>query len=105
MLRVDDLGNDTTIDARVGQSFQVCLQENPTAGYRWRLKQDGAPTCTLVSDSFDPGLGKPGEPGTHRWTFRVDSAGAASIHMTYRRAWEKEDAARTFTLTVRGTSS
>ncbi len=105
MIRVDDLANGTSIDARVGQSVEVRLQETPSTGYRWKLEQTGAPVCALSSDSFAPGLGKPGSPGTHSWTFRVDSEGAAAIRLTCRRAWEKEESPRTFILTVRGTQS
>ncbi len=105
MMRVDESGNGTTIEIRVGDSFEVYLPENPTAGFRWRLDESRTPNWVLLGDSFEPGRGAQGKPGAHCWTFRMNSVGAASIRMTYRRAWETENAGRIFTLTVLGTSS
>jgi predicted secreted protein len=64
--------------------------------------QAGEPVCKLLSDSFTAGLDAPGQSGVHRWTFQAVAAGTASIRMIYRRAWETDEAARTFTLDVSG---
>ena len=88
----------------MGQSLEIRLEENPTSGYRWHVVQAGEPVCKTVSDSFAPGIGAPGQPGVHRWTFQTVAAGTASIRLIYRRAWETNEAARTFTLDLRVSS-
>lgn len=90
-----------TVETTVGQEVAIGLPENPTAGFRWRLVRDGGPVCALRDEVFDPGREAPGQPGVHRWRFKVVAPGVATIELAYRRAWESAPgAARTFTLRV-----
>jgi inhibitor of cysteine peptidase len=83
----------------VGQTFEICLGENPTTGYRWRRDAEGAPVVALIGDTFEAGGGPPGAGGVHRWLFRAETTGVATIAFSYRRPWDKNEApARTFAL-------
>lgn len=86
-----------------GLTFQIRLEENPTAGYRWQVVADAAPTCTLVGDSYEAPAGRaPGRPGLHSWTFRVQQAGKASIELIMRRSWESgAPPAKAFRVTIK----
>ena len=101
MLTLDERSNGQTVEAVPGQEVEIRLQENPTAGFRWRIEQTGEPVCTLVGDRFDPGLEAPGQPGAHSWKFQVIAAGTGAIKLAYRRSWGDSSAgAQTFTLSV-----
>lgn len=85
-----------------GQTFEISLSETRTAGFRWIIKSSGEPVCRLVKDSFDNPSTTPGRSGTHQWTFMVDTPGAATIELAYRRQWLDESSpARTYTLRIR----
>ena len=86
----------------VGQTFEICLGENPTAGYRWRRDLEAPTVAALIGDSFEAGGGPPGASGVHRWRFRAETPGTATLGFSYRRPWETEQApARTFALVIR----
>ncbi|HVN80911.1 MAG TPA: protease inhibitor I42 family protein [Terriglobia bacterium] len=97
MLVLDEHSNSQTIGAILGQELEIRLQENPTAGFRWRFVQTGEPVCTLLSDRFDPGREAPGQAGVHSWKFKAITEGTATIKLVYCRSWENvTDAARSF---------
>lgn len=98
----DESSNGREFTLAQGQTFQIRLEENPTAGYLWELAADAAPTCTLISDSYEAPAGHvPGRPGLHSWTFRTHQAGKATIQLVMRRSWESRAApAKTYRITV-----
>ena len=101
MLILDEHRNGQTVRAVLGQEVEIRLQENPTAGFRWRVVQAGEPVCTLLSHSFDPGLEAPGQAGVHTWKLKTIAEGTAKIKLVYRRPWEKNArVARTFALSL-----
>ena len=103
MLQIDQRANSTEVTLAVGQILEIALAENPTTGFRWGLKQSGAPACTPTGDSYDPpaasGVGK---AGVRRWRFAGAQAGSGSIELIYRRAWERgTPPAQVFRITVK----
>jgi predicted secreted protein len=102
VLTIDETSNGQKLDAVLGQTVEICLIENPTTGFRWRLAQAGGPVGTLLRDAFEPGQHAPGQPGIHRWQFQVATAGSGLVRFVYRRSWEDDAAAtRVFTVTLR----
>ena len=102
MLHIDAAANGQEIEVMVSQSFEVCLPENPTTGFRWVIGSEGKPVCTLVSDQFQAAGHTPGQGGSHCWQFQVVQAGKGTLTLSYQRPWEKTDTAtQTFTLQVR----
>jgi inhibitor of cysteine peptidase len=89
---VVQVGQDSVIQARVGQEFTIELRANATTGYSWALAdslQQG--TLALVRDEYvaDPApAGMAGSGGRERWTFRALSPGETTIYMRYARSWE-----------------
>ena len=101
VLRIDETRNGQTLEAAPDQIVEICLAENPTTGFRWRLAPAGGPVATLVHDAFEPGRQAPGQPGIHRWQFKVAAAGSGQVRFVYRRSWEDDSAAaRVFTVTL-----
>jgi inhibitor of cysteine peptidase len=98
---IDETSNGQTLEAALGQTVEICLEENPTTGFRWRMAQAGGPVSTLLRDAFEPGRQAPGQPGIHRWQFKVAAAGSGPVRFVYRRSWEDDSVAtRVFTVTL-----
>jgi inhibitor of cysteine peptidase len=98
LLTAADSGKEMSLG--VGETFEIDLAENPTAGYRWRLDASPAAVLENVSDSFEAGK-KPGEEGMHHWILRAADAGSGKIAGRYQRSWATDDApARTFSVRV-----
>jgi inhibitor of cysteine peptidase len=92
-LVIDETSNGRTLEAALGQTVEICLTENPTTGFRWRMAQAAEPVGTLLCDAFEPGRQAPGQPGIHRWQFKVVAAGSGPLRFVYRRSWEDDAAA------------
>jgi inhibitor of cysteine peptidase len=90
------------IKVATGQTFEVSLTENRTAGFVWNIKCGGEPVCRVVKDSFEDSSAMPGKSGIHRWQFKVDAPGTATIELVYQRPWQDKSApARIYTLRIR----
>ena len=102
VLAIDQTSNGQTLEAALGQTVEISLEENPTTGFRWRMAQAGGPVGTLLGDAFIPGRQAPGQPGIHRWQFKIEAAGSGLIRFVYGRSWEEvAAAARVFTVTLK----
>jgi inhibitor of cysteine peptidase len=101
VLTIDETRNGQTLEAAPGQTVEICLKENPTTGFRWRMAPAGGPAGTLLGDVFEPGRQAPGQPGIHRWQLKVAATGSGPVRFVYRRTWEEDSAAaRVFTVTL-----
>jgi inhibitor of cysteine peptidase len=101
MQQFNEAADAAEVDIPIGDVFEICLNENPTTGFRWNLESRGEPTCNLVKEFFSPISNAPGSPGTHHWNFKVVMPGTSTVGLAYRRHWQRVPPARTFTLTIR----
>jgi inhibitor of cysteine peptidase len=99
MLVLDESRNNGTADVLVGEQFQVQLSENPTTGYRWRLRSIERAACRVVQDAFETSQSGYGGGGTRRWTFAADQAAVAALHMELTLSGQQQPA-QTFDVTV-----
>src|SRR5579872_1311866 len=76
----------------VGQRFEVCLDENRTAGYRWGLRLSPELGVRLVGDRYERGEDLPGAAGTRRWEFEAERPAEGAITFEYARSWESAPA-------------
>ncbi|MEP6908214.1 MAG: protease inhibitor I42 family protein [Pseudoxanthomonas sp.] len=89
---------------RIGQSLAIELDSNASTGYGWELIDDGSPQLVpapvpVSAEVLPPPM--PGAGGMSRWRFRAVQAGTTTVHLVYRRDWEKEVApARTVSYRV-----
>ncbi len=105
MMRLQEDANGQELTFRVGETFEICLSETRTTGFKWALENKGEPVCTLLGESSDSPAGPPGRAGTHLWRFAAAQPGTATIVLHHRRPWEAaKEPARTFQLRVRVTS-
>lgn len=94
-----------TIDVKVGETIELTLPENPTAGFRWHVGTIDRSTCAIVSDTFrPPAKPAPGAGGVRIWQLKALRAGDCPVTLAYRRAWETGAPAQTFKSTLRITA-
>jgi len=106
MLRFEEKDSGQNVEIPLGNEFEVYLPENPTAGYRWSVVQNGLPVCTLIEQKFLPGLETTGQPGTQAWKFQCTALGAATLELVYRRSWEEATSSgASFVLHLTGTAN
>jgi inhibitor of cysteine peptidase len=100
-ITTDDNGKDITLPKN--GRLLVRLPGNPSTGYSWVLSGDPSP-LVLVTTDYQRGsqrTGMMGAPQTQQLRFTTNGSGTASLHLAYRRPWEKEVApAKTFSVTV-----
>ncbi len=77
--------------AQVGETFDVVLEGNATAGYRWELaKKEGGPDrVALLDETWAGDTSRAGGPTKQRFRFRADDEGPVTLVFHYRRPWEK----------------
>jgi inhibitor of cysteine peptidase len=103
MLALSEADADKTVDVVAGDTVEIQLPENATAGYRWTLETIDKSVCELIADErYGPGKLVPGAPGTHIWRLKAAHAGDCKIKIAYRRAWRSDTPPdRTFKLGLR----
>ena len=97
-----------TIEAKVGETFELMLCSNPTTGYQWEDPAVISNPAVLeqVSTAFvEPTVNADsqlvGAPGIQSWSFKALSAGTAQVLFTYSQPWEGGDkGAWSYTLNV-----
>ena len=92
MLQLDERSNGQTVSLQIGQTVEIGLSETPSTGFKWAIISKGEPACTLISDSFEPRVKKPGQPGFHRWQFQAIHVADGLVELHYSRPWEQSAA-------------
>ena len=55
VLTIDETSDGQKLETVLGQTVEICLKENPTTGFRWRIAQAGEPTGTLAGNPYGRG--------------------------------------------------
>lgn len=85
--------NNTAVAARVGDTIEVLLAENPSTGYRWEVAAFDNSVLSAEESRFSPAAGGAGAGGTRHMAFAVRDAGTGRIELVLRRSWEPAGAA------------
>lgn len=79
-------GQDSVIQARVGEEFVITLQSNPSTGNRWMLADSLDRIVRLKAQAYVPQQPvMPGSGGRERLTFVGVAAGETVIRLRYQR--------------------
>jgi inhibitor of cysteine peptidase len=100
--------NGKTLEAKVGDTVVLSLEENLSTGFGWRVsKEPDAAVLKVELSEAKSGKNKSpegklilGAPGTHEWTLRATGAGTATLTLDHMPPGGKSPA-ETFTITVR----
>ncbi len=101
-------GVSQTVTLGVGQTMDITLDSNPTAGYRWFLTQTPDPTVVAVQThafvADHDAQGRPGAGGREVFAIKGVSPGFSEMVLDYARPWEREQGkppAQSHRITVR----
>ena len=98
--RFTDADNGRSISVRTGELFEVALTSNPSTGFRWEAMPS---PCRIESRDFhipEERRARCGAAGTEKFLVRADFTGKCTLTFVYRRSWENEPPAKTFSLEV-----
>lgn len=96
-----DANNGETVEASVGNIFEVILESNATTGYSWNIATQDAKILESLGDPkyVRPAGAPPGAPGQQVFQFKVKGAGETKLVLHYNRPWEKDkEPAKLFSL-------
>lgn len=81
-----------TVQVKVGESFWISLESNPTTGYKWQFGTPVDTTLLKLSEQKyvpDPNPEKlMGRGGRDHWLFEAIKPGSAGISLQYLRPWD-----------------
>jgi predicted secreted protein len=100
---MDESSTAREIDLPTGETLEIRLRENRSAGFRWRLV-GRLPKYLTAEDEFlaPTPASPPGTSGVHVWKLKGTGEGSANIEFEYVRSWEGTDKTpRKFGVTVR----
>jgi predicted secreted protein len=91
-----------SVEAAVGETFEVELEGVPTSGFLWEAVVVPEDLVRLVGDDVDAAPGPIGGSAVQRFRFEALSAGEAELGFAYRRPWESKPPAeeRSFRVTI-----
>ncbi|HVN56198.1 MAG TPA: protease inhibitor I42 family protein [Anaerolineaceae bacterium] len=100
-ISIDQSENGETVPARVGDTIQVRLPENPSTGYLWKLASEVEPALRLISSDYtSPQTSAPGARGTRVYLFKAVQPGEAVIELEHKRPWEAGAGANRFAVHI-----
>jgi len=89
---VSEKDNNRQVKVPLDKALTICLNENPTTGFKWQMQSQAEGILNLVADDFTiPDTSKVGGGGTRRFQFRPVAVGRGTISLRYRRPWEATD--------------
>ena len=81
-----------TVPVHQGSAITIRLDENPTTGYRWDVKEGSNQIIEfqkseyLIESETETGRG-----GTRIFRFKAKSIGEETVQLKLRRSWEPDD--------------
>lgn len=90
--QLSERNNGEVVDAHVGDSIELCLNEVASGGYRWMLESDGGAVLDASEPSYEFAPGEVGGRSIARFRFTVSSGGRSALRLGYRRPWESDAA-------------
>jgi inhibitor of cysteine peptidase len=98
---VGEADSGKTIDASVGDTIEVTLDENPSTGYQWEMTASaGLKQTSTEYQGPTESPAQPGAGGVHVWKYSVDQAGTQTIGGVYRGPGTDAETGGEFKLTI-----
>ena len=93
--------NNKTVKLKIGQTFSIQLEGNPTTGYDWQIKKSAGNVVEITNDlNYQPNSNRVGGGGIYQISFQIINKGSQSINLEYLRPWEKVKADDTYNLHI-----
>jgi predicted secreted protein len=92
--------NNGTAPLRVGETFQIVLEANPSTGYTWQVAGVDTSILQLGDVEFRPTSDLLGAPEEQIIPFTALRSGETAVDLRYKRPWEKETRLQNFVVNV-----
>jgi len=81
-----------TLNATVGQEFEIKLGANPSTGYNWLISKLDKNFLEVTGQDFVPNApaGVVGSPGTAVFKLKALKAGTTELTLQYKRSWSPD---------------
>ena len=101
-VEIGELGQNASVQLRVGDTLRVVLPSTPSTGYSWQPSGDDTASAVQVKSSkYDAGQSRPGASGTQTITLTAKAPGQDHLRLNYVRPWEKgAKPARTYAVSI-----
>ncbi len=98
-LGASDQGRHLVLSAE--DVVRVRLEENPTTGFRWRVRPGTGAGLVACGDDFVPvGGDAVGAGGERQLSFRPERAGTVRLELELVQAWQPQDPRGSFEVTL-----
>jgi inhibitor of cysteine peptidase len=81
---------DKLIKTKIGETFTIELESNPTTGYQWQEKFDET-KLKLLEKKTNLHSNSIGASTTEVLSFQALTDGVSTINLDYKRIWETEN--------------
>jgi len=88
MPSLTEADNGRTVDLRVGETVEVKLPENATAGYRWAIDRLDPGIVAAKESKPDYPSDQVGSAGKAQFAFKAIKAGSGEVLLKYWRHFE-----------------
>jgi inhibitor of cysteine peptidase len=83
----------STIDTKIGDTFQINLTSNPSTGYSWKIEKLDQSILKFIKEDFLPcAYSAEGTSTTQSLEFKALKAGSSIIELSYEQSWDTSDA-------------
>ena len=87
---VTNVDSGKTLELHLGDSLEVVLSGNPTAGYQWEISSFSADVLKPLGESvYDRSSDAVGSGGSFAFLFQTMAVGQTRLHLVYHRPFEK----------------
>ncbi len=102
MLIFNSSDSGKSLALRVGGTFTLSLEENPTTGFQWAVDSIGGDLVQLESSEYIPSTGSGvGRGGQKILTFKAQRPGSGLLQVKLWREWEGDSSiVQKFTLNL-----
>jgi inhibitor of cysteine peptidase len=91
----------TIVPAFAGDTITLRLEENPTTGYLWTVKELNSSVLELLSEEYFMAAGTGiGGGGERKLIFRAKEAGTSPLRLNCERRWEPDNPLTTLSITI-----
>jgi predicted secreted protein len=83
----------STIETKIGETFQITLTSNPATGYSWKIEKLDQSIIKFIKEEFLPSSST-GEEAlrTQLIEFKALKAGSSVVELSYEQSWDTSDA-------------
>jgi predicted secreted protein len=81
----------STIETKIGESFVIDLNSDPSNGYSWKIEQLDQSLIKFIKEDFTPCAQELGSDMIQSLHFMPIMKGTSFIELSYEQTWDSND--------------